>query len=250
VNIIAPNMRWQNVPLREYLEKQLNLPVVVDNNVRAMALYEALFGTARHVRALAFVYARIGLGAGLVVNRQLYHGAGAGAGEIGHTTVILDGGEQCRCGNHGCLETVFSEPVLLREADRIRAAHPNGILAEQYAAAENPGIEQVFLAAQAGDTEVQAMLHERVRYVGFSLANLVNIFNPEMILLGGIFSKEHGTLLPTIQEMVRQHTFGKLGEHVDIRTTTRGRAIGMEGAASLALDGLFYRPMYRLTKES
>lgn len=243
VNIIAPNMRWRDVPLKAYFEQHLQLPTVVDNNVRAMALYEALLGSAKDVQALAFVYTRIGIGAGLVVDRRLYRGANAGAGEIGHTTVILEGGEVCRCGNTGCLETLFSEPVLMRLAQQIAHEHPGGILAELFSTAESPTIDLVFLAAAQGDEVVQAMLKDRAQYIGLALANLVNVFNPEVILLGGIFSKERNTLLPTLSEIIKTRTFGMLGTQVELRTTTRGASIGMEGAATLALDRLFYRPI-------
>ena len=99
VNVMAPNLGWRDVPIRDSLVQQLALPVCVDNNARTMALGEALFGAGKGVHALAFVYARIGVGAGLVVGEQLYRGSAAGAGEIGHTTMVPNGGEPCRCGN-------------------------------------------------------------------------------------------------------------------------------------------------------
>jgi len=241
VNVIAPNMSWRNVPLRATFEEKLELPTTVDNNVRAMALYEGLFGVAKQVHTLAFVYARIGIGAGLMVNGSLYHGASAGAGEIGHTTVILDGGQRCRCGNTGCLETVFSEPILLELAEQVVTDHPDGLLARSVADGETPTLDGMFAAARAGDEVVSTRLKERARYIGIALANLINIFNPEMIVLGGIFSNERETLLPTIRDTVGRRAFGSLGKHVAIQPTARGAFVGMEGAASLALDRFFYR---------
>ncbi len=92
INILAPNLGWRNVPLRDELARRLGLPVQVDNNVRCMALAESLFGQGKHAKALAFVYSRVGLGAGLVVDGQVYRGAGYGAGEIGHWTILPQGG--------------------------------------------------------------------------------------------------------------------------------------------------------------
>jgi len=112
VNLIAPNLGWRDVAIKHVLSEHLTLPICVDNNVRAMALGESLFGSVPDVRLLAFVYVRIGVGAGFVIDGQLYRGSGAGAGEIGHTTMMPDNGERCHCGNTGCLETLISEPAI------------------------------------------------------------------------------------------------------------------------------------------
>ncbi|MEJ5199120.1 MAG: ROK family protein, partial [Anaerolineae bacterium] len=116
VNVLAPNLGWRNVPMREFFAERMGLPVMVDNNVRAMALAEAMFGAGRGVNTLAFVYGRVGVGAGFVVGGNVYRGSRAGAGEIGHTTMIPAGGAPCRCGNTGCLETLVSEPAIVRQA--------------------------------------------------------------------------------------------------------------------------------------
>ncbi len=241
INIIAPNLGWRNAPLREWLAKPLGLPVCVENNVRAMALGEALFGAAQNVRVLAFVYARIGVGAGLVVDGQLYRGSGAGAGEIGHTMIIPDGGELCRCGNTGCLETLVSEPVIVGLAKELAGQNGCGILATHLQQVEELTIEQVFTAARAGDTPTQIMLTQRARYMGIALANLVNILNPELILLGGIFTQEHNLLLPTIEATMRQHAFANLGQRVRLQPTGFGRNAGVIGGAALALTTFFYQ---------
>jgi glucokinase-like ROK family protein len=245
VNVFAPNLGWRDAPIREYLTERLNLPVVVENNVRAMALGESLFGLAQDVHALAFVYARVGVGAGLVVGGQLYRGAGAGAGEIGHTTVALDGGVPCYCGNTGCLETFVSEPAFIREAQELAAHNPDSILAGHLGRDGKPPLQLIFDAAHDGDIHAEKMLEERGRYMGVALANLVNVFNPEMIVLGGIFTQEPDILLPAIEQTMRQRAFANLGENVALRTTKFGAKAGMIGAAALALDAFLYRPQYR-----
>lgn len=241
VNLLAPNLGWENVPVRDIIGRHLGLPVVVDNNVRAMALGEALFGSAQNVRVLAFVYARQGVGAGYVVDGQLFRGTGAGAGEIGHTTISLESDITCRCGNKGCLEPLVSETSIVTEAAQLAAAHPDSELARQFAAAPQPGIEQVFAAARAGDACVRAMLNERAGYMGVALANLVNILNPELILLGGLFYQGRDVLLPTVEETMRQRSFGKLGDRVKVRPTSFGQQAGVIGAAALALTTFFYQ---------
>ncbi len=239
VNVFAPNMDWRDIPIRDLLADRCDLPVFVDNNVRAMALAETLFGVGPEVQVLAFVYARIGVGAGFILGGQLYRG-GAGAGEIGHVTIVADGGEACRCGNTGCLETLVSEPTVIRLAQDIAAAQPDGILAQELAENERPLIERIFAAARAGDAATLDMLHERARYMGIGLANLINTLSPELIILGGIFAQADDLLFPTVEETFRKRAFAKLGEHVRLQTPTFDQAAGVIGAAALALDAFFY----------
>ena len=131
VNVVAPNLGWHDVPIREILARRLKMPVFVDNNVRAMALAEAMFGAGRGVSTLAFVYSRVGVGAGFVVAGDVYRGSRAGAGEIGHTTMIPAGGARCRCGNTGCLEMLVSEPEIVRQAQVLAARAPDSLLARE-----------------------------------------------------------------------------------------------------------------------
>jgi glucokinase len=241
VNLVAPNLGWREVSIKNFLTERLKLPVCIDNNVRAMALGEALFGLGKNVRMLAFVYARIGVGAGFVVDGQLYLGSGAGAGEIGHTTLISENGEPCRCGNSGCLETLVSEPAIMALAQSLVEQNKDGILAKQLQHVENPTIAQVFAAARAGDEPTRQMLVDRARYMGIALANLVNILNPELILLGGILAQGQDLLLPTIENTVRRRAFANLGEQVRLQPTSFGQNAGMVGGAALALTHFFYQ---------
>jgi glucokinase-like ROK family protein len=240
VNLVAPNLGWRNVPLQERFTERLGLPVCVNNNVRAMALGEAMFGVGRNVRALAFVYARVGVGAGFVVDGQLYHGSSAGAGEIGHATIIAEGGEPCRCGNTGCLETLVSEPAIVRLAEGLARRDERSMLATQLERGEGTTIERVFAAARAGDSATQLMLDERACYMGIALANLINILNPELIVLGGIYAQGWNLLFPTIEATMRQRAFANLGERVRLEPTSFGRQAGVVGAATLALSTFFY----------
>ena len=231
VNVLAPNLNWREVPIRDWLTARLGLPVCMDNNVRSMALGEALFGAARDTRVLAFVYARIGVGAGFVVDGQLYRGSDAGAGEIGHVTIIPEGGELCRCGNHGCLETLISEPAILELAQRSSSLARNGEVT----------LEAVFEAARNGNEATRQMLEQRARYMGLALANLVNILNPELILLGGIFAQGQDLLIPTVEATVQERAFAHLGESVRIQPTSFGPNAGVIGGAALALTTYFYQ---------
>ncbi len=239
VVVLAPNLGWQQVRVKDYFEQRLNLPAIVDNNVRAMALGEAIYGAGRGTEVLAFVYGRVGVGAGFVVNGQIYHGSAAGAGEIGHVTILPKGGERCSCGNTGCLETLVSEPALLRQAAQLAQAEPAGLLAE--AMRQDPGIESVFAAARQGDPAVLEMLARQSYYLGIALANLVNILNPDLILLGGIFAQGSDLLLPGVETTMRAMAFARLGDNVRLQTTEFGWRAGVIGAATLALNKFFFQ---------
>ncbi|MGD9001920.1 MAG: ROK family protein, partial [Anaerolineae bacterium] len=241
VNVFAPNLGWRDVPIRDWLKERLGRPVCVDNNVRAMALGEALFGAGKDVRALAFVYARIGVGAGFAVDGELYYGGSAGAGEIGHTTILPHGGESCRCGNTGCLETLVSEPAMVRLAAELAKRNPQGILATGLQCEQGRPIEQILNAARGGDSSTRDMLNERARYMGIALANLVNTFNPELILLGGVLAQGQDLLLPVMEATMRERAFANLGQQVRLQTTSFGRQAGTVGAATLALNTFFYQ---------
>lgn len=243
VNVLAPNLGWRNIPLRPWFGERLDLPVHVDNNVRAMALAEAMFGPEPRSNVLAFVYARIGVGAGFVLGDQLYSGSGAGAGEIGHMTIMAEDecALRCRCGNQGCLETLFSEPVIIRAAQALAEAAPKGILAQSLASGDGSALDRIFAAAEQGDEATQAMLAERASYMGVALANLVNILNPDRIVLGGMFVQGRKWLLPATEATMRCRAFANLGERVQIEITSFGRDVGPIGAASLALNQFFYQ---------
>jgi predicted NBD/HSP70 family sugar kinase len=231
VNLLAPNLGWRNVPVREIMTGLLGVPVAVDNNVRCMALAESLYGAGRLTRALAYVYARVGVGAGLVVDGQVYRGAGYGAGEIGHWTMLPQQGALCRCGNRGCLETLIAEPVLVEKARRLAPEVVEG-RAEPFAA--------ILAAARAGHVGLQAMLAEQAFYLGIALANLVNVMNPQLILLGGLLQEGFDLIQPEVEATMRRHAFGGLAGGVRVCPATFGVEAGEMGAAALALDSFFF----------
>ncbi len=242
VNVLAPRLGWKDVPIQSLLESQLNLPVCVDNNVRSMALGEAFFGTGRDVSSLAFVYGRIGVGAGFVVDGRLFRGSNAGAGEIGHTIMVSKNGELCSCGNTGCLETLISEPLLVRQAELLAQAKPNGLLFQYLNDLNNSNqMEQIFAAARAGDQTAQELIEDRACYLGIALANLVNMLNPEAILLGGMFAQGFDLIAPVAEARMKEGAFAGLGNNVEIAATEFGWRAGVIGASALALTSFFYQ---------
>jgi len=243
VNLLAPNLDWHDVPLREQLQKKFNLPVIVDNNVRTMAIGETYFGAGRGVDSVAFVYGRTGVGAGLTFRGRVFRGSSKGAGEIGHTIMLPHGGETCRCGNSGCLETLVSESAILREAGKIAREEPGGILAGLLRAPQDPSlIETVFTAARQGDAHVKEMIESRAYYLAVALVNLINLFNPDLILLGGIFARGEDLFVEPVTRTIQQMAFGGMGKNVCLQSTSFGWKAGLVGAAALALLHFFYQP--------
>jgi glucokinase-like ROK family protein len=240
VNILSTNLGWENIPIRDCLVERLDRPVVVDNNVKAMALAEAYFGSGKNASSLVFIYSRAGVGSGIVIGNRLLRGADLGAGEIGHMILIADGGKRCHCGQCGCLETLVSEPALLLQAQELSQEHPDGLLAQYLATAEDQRLDQVFKAARKGDPDAKAIIERSARYLGIALANTVNLLNPEVIVLGGLFHQGRDLILPVASETLQNTVFGGLGKKVKLWATSFGWQAGIVGAAVLALTALFY----------
>ena len=150
------------------------------------------------------------------------------------------GGERCRCGQNGCLETLVSEPVLLREAQLLADENPNALLAAKLNDREISPIDAIFTAAHEGDQPTLSMIEAHMHYLGIALANLVNVLNPELIILGGMFAPGSDLLLPKAESTMRQLAFAGLGENINVQPTAFGWRAGVIGAASLALKVFFY----------
>lgn len=241
VNVYAPNLGWQQVPARAFLTERLNLPVIADNNVRCMALGESYFGNGRGLDSLVFVYGRIGVGAGFICKGQVFRGSSMGAGEFGHNIILLEEGNTGIGTKQKELESLVSETAISQQAQKIRRTHPQGIFAEVIR--ENPDLRLVdclIKAADQGDNDVQSMLADRAFYLGVAMVNMVNLYNPKMVILGGLFAQSGKYFLEPVVETVRKMAFADLGKCVQIETTQFGWKAGVIGAAALALTTFFY----------
>ena len=239
----AKNQGWQDVPVCELLTKRLDLPIVIENNVRAMALGEAFFGVGRDVSSLLFVYGRLGVAAGIVVDHQIYRGINLGAGEIGHNFVVQEDSDDFRLSGSETLENLVSAPALVSQAEILSKKSPDSLLAKMLAVKNDmEPIDKVFSAVRQGDPTAIAMVEKSVQYLALSLVNAINFINPELILLGGIFAQEHDIYLPILREMAEEFAFAGLGKRVEIKETSFGWRAGLLGASALALTHYFYLP--------
>lgn len=186
--IASPNLPWREYPLKEKLAS-FNLPVYLINDADAAALGEYHFGAGRGVRNLVYITVSTGIGGGLILDGRLYTGLGV-AGEVGHMTIQSDG-PLCNCGNYGCWEALASGTAISRMAKERWGREVTA--------------KQVYQEALGGDREAAEVIRLAGKYFGIGLANLVNIFGPELIVIGGGVSKMGEMFLaPAVEEMRRR----------------------------------------------
>ncbi len=225
---LSPFFGWRDVRVAEMLHDRMRVPVSVDNDVNALAVAESLFGRGRRARDFAVITVGRGVGAGLVYNGGVYRGHSGGAGEFGHLVSEL-GGRACECGKRGCLEAYVGEHALMSRVHE---------LGGHYAELDLAG----FIAlAQAGDADAARIYADLPRRLGAAIANLVNLLNPELVVLGG----EAGFLTEQFVEELRphiaEHTFGGLVGSFDVQLDDwrDDRTAWARGAASLAIEHMF-----------
>jgi len=186
---------WQDVPVKTILEKEHNLPVVVEDSARAMGVAEQVFGQGRGLTNFVHVMVGTGIGASVFVNGSLYLGSSGLAGELGHTT-IEENGDLCSCGNRGCLEVYSSGWAII---NRVRTALADGVTStlsrELETHPEGLSVEMIVEAARAGDRLSETVLSEAGTHLGTALAGIVNLLNPEKVILGGAVPRAAGEML-------------------------------------------------------
>ncbi len=227
---------WQDVPLRDIIEQRLGKKAFLINDANAAAVAELYFGAGRGARNFIYITLSTGIGSGIIINGEIYTGATGTAGELGHM-VIKDNGPVCKCGNRGCWETLASGTALAREArDRIREGANTSILDYIGGEIEKVNAEVVHQAAQAGDNLANELIAQTGYYVGVGLANLINIFNPEIIVIGGGLSNIGDMLLEPAYEEAKRRAFKQSFRVVRFARAELGRNTGAIGAAKFALN--------------
>ena len=240
--LYAPNLRWHDVPVRDRWQSRFGVPVIVENEANAAALGERMLGAAHSTDNFVYITTDIGLGAGLVIDGKLYGGAGGFAGEVGHMTVEPDG-PQCNCGNRGCWETLVGPTAIVR---RLRRAVEDGQAADllELCGGDVDAIrmEHVLAAAAQGDPAVLKTLDEVGRYLGVGIANLVNAFNPSLVVLGGVLSLAGPYILPRAQREVNARALAAARRGVGITLSAFGFDACVMGATALVLREILNNP--------
>jgi len=236
-----PNLQsWNPVPIVEILEREFGLYTRLENDANAGALAEWLFGAGRGRRHVVYLTMGTGIGGGLVLDGRLYRGANGNAGEIGHMRVVDRGGPLCGCGKHGCLEAFCSGPSIARRAREALAAAPGepGAALRTTVGADLDRLtaEHLFAAARAGDPLALQLVDETAHYMGIALANVIQAFNPEVIVLGTIATAQGDFFLDRVRRVVREETWPLMSEIVEIAPSPLGSRVGDYGAISVLLQ--------------
>lgn len=239
---LAPNLHWENVPIRDILATYFDCPIYVENEANAAALGEYYFGAVQNVKDFIYLSAGIGLGSGIVMDGKLFRGMFGFAGEAGHMTLDING-EMCGCGKRGCWET-FVGPHAVEQ--RVRRSLGNGAKSVLHDMSkgdlENIVMDDVIQAAMAGDQIAKDALSEVAYYLGIGIANLVNLFNVEVIVLGGALNNASPLLLNDIERIVLENTLVPGREHLRIIPSAHGSDACIMGAITLVLDDILSEP--------
>jgi glucokinase len=231
-----PNLPgWDAFPLKESIEAEFHVPTIIENDANASALAEWRFGGGRGYNYVLYMTMSTGIGGGIVANGQIYHGANDSAGEVGHQ-ILLPDGPLCGCGQRGCLEALCSGPAIARRAQEAVRKQPNtAILDLADRAIAQVKSEHVLQAARTGDSLAMSLIEETGYYMGWGIANLVNILNPEIVLIGTIAIAAGDLLLDPIRQTVADMAMQRPAEAVKIMPADLGDAVGDLAAISLVM---------------
>lgn len=228
----TPNLGWRNFPLRDLIVNATGLDTVIDNDANAATLGEWWQGAGRGVDHLVGVTLGTGIGGGIMLNGELYHGASDIAAEIGHMT-IASAGRKCRCGNYGCLEAYASGPAIAaRAVEGLEAGAASLILGLVDGDLRAITAETVSDAIIAGDEYAVGVMRETAIFLGTGLANLINILNPSMIVVSGGVTRAGRQLFDPLRSEVRKRAFRPAAEACRIVSSELGGMAGVIGAAA------------------
>lgn len=232
---LAPNIPgWVNVPIAQMIEEEFHIPTRIDNDVRCAALGEMKFGAGQSCENFVCITVGTGIGSGLVVNGQLVRGASNAAGEIGHIKLQMKDGLICGCGDTGCLEAYASGPSIVAMAqDYIKGGKSTKF--REMAAAEGGEITpyMVAKAAEAGDPVAKRIFAIVGEYIGIGLTSVINLLNPEKVIIGGGVAEAGDLLLDPIRKTIKERAMVVAGSAVEIVPAQLGNSAGVIGASML-----------------
>jgi glucokinase len=235
VLIKTPNLGWTSYPIRDRIGGLLDLPASLDNDANCATYGEWWRGAGRGTRQMAGVTLGTGIGGGLILDGKLLHGASGVAGELGHTTINFTG-RRCACGNYGCLEAYASGPNIAARAREGIEAGDRSILADLVDGdLSRITAQTVYDALLRGDEHAQAVMLETAKILGAGIANVVNLFNPEVVVIVGGVTRAGDHLFTPLRSEVRRRAFDVAVEACRIVPGELGDAAGVIGAAGVFL---------------
>ncbi len=244
--VYAPNLDWRDIPFGQILSNKFQVPIYVDNDANAAALAEHYMGVAQDASNSVYVAANVGIGVGLVLNGQVFHGTTGYAGEAGHITLNPEG-PACHCGNHGCWERFASHSALVeryqrasltdREADDLRLDVQPGQIS----------LLTILEAAQQGNHIARYSLEETAEYLGIGIANLINTFNPDLIVLGGLLSLAEEFLTPIVQRTIALRAMAGPRETARFVISSFKADACVMGGVAMVMHDILSRPRFEMT---
>lgn len=242
--LLAPNLGWRDVPVRELLSRQLGGQIFVHNTSQAAAVAESVEGAAVGVGDVVLLYASHGVGAGILSDRRVFHGFRGLAGEIGHC-VVPGASEPCRCGKRGCVETLASGPALARAG--ARAVEVGLATSIRPGARGKVTSEAVSAAAHAGDAVGLQILADAGRVLGIAASWLVNVVNPAAVVVAGGLAEIGPPLMDPLEASLREHVLPQAASGLLVRRSSLGQDAAVRGAVLLARQNTesYYRVVFR-----
>lgn len=231
----AVNLDWKELPLKALIEERYRVPCHITNDSQVAALAEMTFGTGKEATNLAVIKLGRGVGAGIVINRELYYGDGFGAGEIGHI-VVREDGEPCNCGRRGCLETLVSSRALVRQARQIARHNLDSPLNRLADSPEAITTDTILQACKAGDEAVMALIEEAARQLGKALAYTVGVLNIERVVIAGSLARFGAAITGPAQEELNRRILPALAAETVVEASSLGTDIVLLGCAALILS--------------
>ncbi|MBW7935408.1 MAG: ROK family protein [Gemmatimonadaceae bacterium] len=233
--IVTPNLGWTDYPLRAHIIERVGLPATLDNDANCATLGEWWLGAAKGGRHVVGITLGTGIGGGLILDGRLFHGASDAAGEIGHTTIEANG-RRCGCGNYGCLEAYASGPAIASRAREALAGGEASVLrdlCEGDLAALTAAT--VYKASAQGDAIASDVVKETARFLGIGVANILNVYNPDVVVLAGGVAKAGDSLFVPLRAEVRRRAFKPAVEACRIVPGSLEGSAGMVGAVAAFL---------------
>lgn len=229
----ANNLGFVNVPICQIMHEKLGLPVYIENDANAAALGEAKAGAAKGANSCVCVTLGTGVGGGIIIDGKIYEGFNFSGAEIGHT-VIEQNGEPCTCGRKGCWEAYASATALVRQTKKAMQENPTSKMWKIAGCLNRVNGLTAFDAMRAGDEAGTAVVEQYIAYVACGVTNMVNIFQPEILCIGGGVCKEGETLLAPLRKYVEAERYSRYSEkQTQICVATLGNNAGIIGAACL-----------------
>ncbi len=234
----SPNLpQFQDAPLGHLVGSALGVPVVLENDANAAAVGEHSLGAGRGSHDMVYLTISTGIGGGFIASDRLYRGAHGGAGEFGHTVIVAGRTPLCRCGRAGCWEALSSGTGIAREVrDRLLAGESSRILELVGGTPGRVTAREVFNAAGAGDMLANEVLDQASHYLGVGLANVLNILNPEVVVIGGGMARQWDRYIEPAIKVAKERAFRLHGEAVDFRPASLGDDNGLRGALYFARE--------------